>query len=73
MVGAEGIEPSTDGLKGRYSTTELRPQTSQTLIFYYKNRSNHTYGIIFTMNFVPGIKFNILLINGITYAYLMRL
>ena len=25
MVGAEGIEPSTFGLKGRCSTTELRP------------------------------------------------
>ncbi|EKD96537.1 MAG: hypothetical protein ACD_24C00004G0003 [uncultured bacterium] len=30
LVGAEGIEPSTDGLKGRYSTTELRPRRFKT-------------------------------------------
>ena len=25
MVGAVGVEPTTNGLKGRCSTTELRP------------------------------------------------
>ena len=33
LVGAVGIEPTTNGLKGRCSTTELRSYTAQT---YYK-------------------------------------
>ena len=38
LVGAVGIEPTTFGLKGRCSTTELRPYTLAT---FYMEESEH--------------------------------
>ena len=46
MVGAVGIEPTTFGLKGRCSTTELRPY------FIYTQLVNGTYCIT-SMLIVP--------------------
>jgi hypothetical protein len=39
LVGAVGIEPTTFGLKGRCSTTELRPYLFAT--FYMKRLTEH--------------------------------
>ena len=40
LVGAVGVEPTTNGLKGRCSTTELRSCTAQT---YYKKTIRDAY------------------------------
>jgi hypothetical protein len=34
VVGAVGVEPTTNGLKGRCSTTELRPYCWALLLFF---------------------------------------
>src|ERR1700682_5659305 len=55
LVGAVGIEPTTFGLKGRCSTTELRPYNYMTFkeLFRVSGDSNSLYFPVFPLAVPP--------------------